>query len=290
MKSVDAALQEAIQAAREGRRVEARNMLLEVVDTDPQNESAWIWLTGLVDDLEDKIIACENVLTINPSNERVRAYLNQLLERKKTVQDPAPVEEGQEPVRPKPTTRPPAPKAEQPAAGTDPWKLAKLFETEGKLEEAHKVLVDLAAVTRDSVVFDQIYKELSRIEALQEENITHISPTYTIARMTFGWPLLYLALALMQSGLNPIAHSSWFLWLGLPIVAVGGFLLAASEVRSRHSFWKKVLGEENEAGSDMARMSAAIGGWILVIMPHVLMLAEALNRLQALQIPPMPDL
>jgi tetratricopeptide (TPR) repeat protein len=71
-------LQRAIQAARTGRKVEARALLIELVDVDPQNELAWVWLSGLVDSLEDRIIACENVLTINPANEKVRAYLIQL--------------------------------------------------------------------------------------------------------------------------------------------------------------------------------------------------------------------
>ena len=37
-----------------------------------------MWLSGLVDLLEDRIIACENLLTINPANENVRAYLADL--------------------------------------------------------------------------------------------------------------------------------------------------------------------------------------------------------------------
>src|SRR5687767_12342636 len=71
-------LQRAIQAARAGRRDEARDLLLQLVVVDPQNEMAWIWLSGLVDSLEDRIIAGENVITVNPANEKVRAYLTQL--------------------------------------------------------------------------------------------------------------------------------------------------------------------------------------------------------------------
>ena len=36
-------LQRAIQAARAGRRVEARDLLIELVEVDPRNEMAWIW-------------------------------------------------------------------------------------------------------------------------------------------------------------------------------------------------------------------------------------------------------
>jgi tetratricopeptide (TPR) repeat protein len=294
-------LQQAIQAARAGRKVEARDMLLQVVEADPHNEAAWIWLTGLVDLLEDKIIACENVLTINPSNERVRAYLSQLLERQRVEQiPPVPAQEParvQEPL-PAPVTRPSPTqefvpdrkgiRPEEPPAEIDLRNLSRQYEAEGELEQARQALMELASVTKDSYEFDRIYREISRIESLQDENITHISPAHSIARMTFGWPLLYLALALVQVGLNPIAHPAWYLWLGLPVVLVGGFLLAIAEVRSRNPFWKTVFAEESAAGSDMARTSAAIGGWILVITPYALLLVEALNRLQTFQIPRPP--
>ena len=71
-------LQRAIRAARAGQTVQARDLLIGLVDVDPQNELAWVWLSGLVDSLDDRIIACENVLTINPANEKVRVYLTEL--------------------------------------------------------------------------------------------------------------------------------------------------------------------------------------------------------------------
>src|SRR5512138_572581 len=78
MASSTEVLQKAIQAARAGRRIEARDLLIELVEQEPQNEMAWMWLSGLVDSLEDRIVACENVLTINPANEKVRTYLAEL--------------------------------------------------------------------------------------------------------------------------------------------------------------------------------------------------------------------
>lgn len=278
-------LEKAIQAAREGRRSEAREMLLKLVEADEQNEAAWIWLTGLVDELEDKIIACENVLTLNPGNERVRAYLNQLLLKQRTPEAP-PIRWDEMPAAPTSASQP----SDRPSAedGMDARSLARQYEAEGRLEEARQALIGLASTTKDSRVFDEIYGELSRLEALQQENLTRVSPALSIARLTCGWPLLYLALALVQSGLNPIAHPSWFLLLGLPPVAAGSFLLAIAENRARNPFWKAVFAEENGSGSDLARTRAFIGGWMLVILPHVLMLAEAVNRLQNFQIPPFP--
>ncbi len=62
-------LQKGIALARAGRREEARNILLQVVEQDEQNESAWLWISGVVDTDDDKAIALENVLTLNPNNE-----------------------------------------------------------------------------------------------------------------------------------------------------------------------------------------------------------------------------
>ena len=84
VKSTIEDLQKAIQTAR-GRKAEARDLLIQIVEVDPQNEMAWVWLSGLVDSLEDRIIACENVLTINPANQKVRMYLEELQRRQKSL-------------------------------------------------------------------------------------------------------------------------------------------------------------------------------------------------------------
>jgi len=71
-------LQQGIALAKAGRREEARDILLKVVEQDERNESAWLWLSGLVDSDEDKAIALENVLTLNPNNEWAKRGLRLL--------------------------------------------------------------------------------------------------------------------------------------------------------------------------------------------------------------------
>jgi tetratricopeptide (TPR) repeat protein len=46
-----------------------------------------MWLTGLLDDLDDCIYACQQVLEINPGNVHVNQYLDQLLAEKKKQRD-----------------------------------------------------------------------------------------------------------------------------------------------------------------------------------------------------------
>ena len=83
----DTLLQQAMSAMRAGHELTARDIFLEVVEINPRNETAWMWLTGLLDDLDDCIYACQQVLEINPRNVHVNQYLSQLLVDKKKQQE-----------------------------------------------------------------------------------------------------------------------------------------------------------------------------------------------------------
>jgi hypothetical protein len=79
----------------------------------------------------------------------------------------------------------------------------------------------------------------------------------------------------------------FYLWLGLPVVVLGSFLLSLAEVRSNHVVWQKLFSEHGD-GSSFARLMAATAGWFLVILPHILIILDSLNRLQNFKIPPAP--
>lgn len=83
----DTLLQQAMSAMRAGHELTARDIFLEVVEINPRNETAWMWLTGLLDDLDDCIYACQQVLKINPANVNVNQYLDQLLADRKKQQE-----------------------------------------------------------------------------------------------------------------------------------------------------------------------------------------------------------
>ncbi len=57
-----------IRAAREGQREQAKAILMNVVEQDQANVSAWLWLSGVVDNLEDRQVCLENVLDLDPAN------------------------------------------------------------------------------------------------------------------------------------------------------------------------------------------------------------------------------
>jgi tetratricopeptide (TPR) repeat protein len=340
--SLSETVRQAIQAARAGRRVEARDLLLRVVESDPQNETAWMWLSGLVDSLEDRIIACENVLTINPVNENVRAYLSELQRYQHTLLARNHVHEAEgllhqakgsaerndedsalllarqavekhkeyedawlfigriapdidqrivalEKASQLNPSNPESSVALQQAKylRDNPINYATRLEQLGKFEDALKVYKELAGKARNSREFDHIYKQIIRLEGLRNENIRYVAPASSIKRLTFTWPLLYFSLALIQLGLKPFSPPAFYLWLGLPLVVLGSFLLSLAEVRSDHIVWQKLFSEHGD-GSAFARLMAAAAGWFLVLLPHVLIVLDALNRLRNFQIPPRP--
>jgi hypothetical protein len=155
------------------------------------------------------------------------------------------------------------------------------------VDDALKLYSELAAKTKDLEKFDHIYKQITRLERLKQENIRYVAPISSIWRLTFTWPLLYFFLVFVQVGLNPFAHQAIILWLGLPWVFAGSFLLSLSEIRTRHLFWKKVFAERGD-GSSFARGVTAAAGWIMVIFPYLILLLDSLNRLRTFVIPPEP--
>lgn len=72
-------LTQAIEAAQSGEHERARSLFIEVVDQDPHNAQAWVYLSQLVEDPEDQLIALENALLLLPGDadllERREAHL-----------------------------------------------------------------------------------------------------------------------------------------------------------------------------------------------------------------------
>lgn len=76
--NVDAMVREAKRAIRAGNKSEAQKLLLKATELDQSNEQAWMWLSAVVDSIEDQMICLENVLQINPSNADAKRGLEML--------------------------------------------------------------------------------------------------------------------------------------------------------------------------------------------------------------------
>ena len=76
--NVDAMVRAGAEAYKAGKKAEARTLLERAIELDGYNESAWLWLSAVVDSKEEQQTCLENVLTINPNNERARQGLKSL--------------------------------------------------------------------------------------------------------------------------------------------------------------------------------------------------------------------
>lgn len=96
--SADDLLRKGIEAAKASNKAEARRLLGQVVQTNPENEMAWLWLGGVVETIEQQIFCLEKVLAINPDNQMAQRGLNILKAKVETepstpvmvVSEPAP--------------------------------------------------------------------------------------------------------------------------------------------------------------------------------------------------------
>jgi Tfp pilus assembly protein PilF len=75
-------LYDGAMALRQGNKERALELLMQVVEADEENEAAWLWLSGAVDELEDQQIALENVLAINPNNTAAQQGLELVMQQK----------------------------------------------------------------------------------------------------------------------------------------------------------------------------------------------------------------
>jgi CheY-like chemotaxis protein/Tfp pilus assembly protein PilF len=63
-------LRSGIKAAQEGNRSDARHFLMQATELEPKNENAWLWLASISEYPEELLIFLNNVLRVNPKNER----------------------------------------------------------------------------------------------------------------------------------------------------------------------------------------------------------------------------
>ena len=85
---MDDLLQQGIQAYRAGKRDEARKLFIAVVKQSQDDERAWGWMYNVCDNDKERIYCLNQVLRINPKNEKVNELLTQLTNREPPIQPP----------------------------------------------------------------------------------------------------------------------------------------------------------------------------------------------------------
>ena len=78
----------AIQLIKAGNKQAALPILKEIIQTEPGNENAWLWLYSCVDRPEQKKYCLQQALKINPSNQNARQALSKLSGQVQTTSTP----------------------------------------------------------------------------------------------------------------------------------------------------------------------------------------------------------
>jgi Flp pilus assembly protein TadD len=71
----DVMFQEAIQAARQGKRIRARDLLTRLLRSDQTNPKYWIWLSAVVDTRKEQIYCLQSALKLDPNDGEARKGL-----------------------------------------------------------------------------------------------------------------------------------------------------------------------------------------------------------------------
>jgi tetratricopeptide (TPR) repeat protein len=333
MKREEALLQQALTAARSKHELTARDLFLEVVEINPRNELAWTWLTGLLDDLDDCIYACERVLEINPHNGQVHQYLARLQEKKRkqlTEQRQAVEKQVKQAIElSRAGKREKAlglirDAAQRHDAGPEGWRLlaelsndmdeqihalekllaftpqdararerldrlchlkanpqelAAIYEEQGQIEQAIEQYYLALRQPQFKKQWRSIDRKIVRLKTRRSENITHISPGISIARLAAGPPLLYFFMLLIHVGINPLANPQPVLWLEFFGSILGGFLIAFASIRSHHRLWYLLFKDVSTGGTPLARAFMGVTGSMLVLFPFIHLFYAAIQRL-----------
>lgn len=88
MAKIDAWLRGGIEAVRSGENDKARRLLEQVIEADQGNETAWLWLSAVVDTKAEKVRCLETALKLNPANQDAKMALEWL--RSGVVSEPSP--------------------------------------------------------------------------------------------------------------------------------------------------------------------------------------------------------
>jgi hypothetical protein len=267
----DQIYKEAIAAIRAGDKAAGREKLLKVIELDEFHEHAWMWLGATVDTDDERIICLENVLTINPQNEKARQVLDKLRSKQQSPAaptiPPAPGSSAGPP--PDPETAP----AEAPkAVAEDSWRSSLYTEP-----------ADEGTVTR---------AKSRRREALDEESeyglgdawfgalIFKISGAYEtiVTRAEIGHILINMALAAF---LSAIVSVLMFQMILIPLGGITGLMSSSYADAGMNMTY-----EDLEAFRQFDRWLGTagmltIGGMMFVAMPFSLLITAALYHVGA---------
>jgi len=79
-------LLDAIEFIKSNEIEQARLLLKSIIREDSDSEDAWLWMSVVVDNLDQSIVCLDNVLRINPNNWQAAGALHRLRESELVMQ------------------------------------------------------------------------------------------------------------------------------------------------------------------------------------------------------------
>jgi tetratricopeptide (TPR) repeat protein len=282
MSQSDANLRQAIQAAKAGRRAEAQQLLLQLVEVDPHQEMAWLWLSELVEEPQDKIIALENALTLNyrPAvAERLAKLKEQITPR------PSPLEFDSEPllVEPEPEPDEDVWQYAPPKPEEDPLLVqARVYDEAGDLKRAIKAYRKAKRKAKSAVDRHRAERLLADTEKRYRlSRIKETSSRTRLVRLSVGPMLVYGLLLFIHGGFSLLRLNPLLCIGGLPLL-LGSLLLVGVTQFPGHTFWQELLGENGLRKRPFRLLLHAVG-LLLLILPFLLIYLDAQQRLSEYQ-------
>lgn len=153
---------------RAGQADEARQLLAAVIRQDANNETAWLWISAVMPDRENRIKCLQRVLQINPANEFAQRGLRQLGVESPAAPPPQQYEEYREeaPAQPRPAAASAPAQPLQPAPGI-PSAIQPFFGIPTPAAES---------VARAQQALDQVMREIARRETLGQPFVSWDQP------------------------------------------------------------------------------------------------------------------
>ncbi len=111
-------LQQAITLIKLGDKQNGGRLLAEILKAEPRNETAWLWMSSIVDNDEQRRYCLEQVLTIDPNNQLAKKGLAKL-QQKQEIQ-PKPVESPKQPIPPPSVVQPETAEPPSPMSAPSP--------------------------------------------------------------------------------------------------------------------------------------------------------------------------
>ncbi|MBC8100846.1 MAG: hypothetical protein H7Y11_15510 [Armatimonadetes bacterium] len=113
----DAMIKDGVRLYKAGKKAEARAIWEKVTEEDQYSEQAWLWLSAVVDSVDDQRTCLQNVLYINPDNANARKGLDMLDAQTVKAAPPPPTPRPAAPIVPTEAAKPPSkPYASPPTA------------------------------------------------------------------------------------------------------------------------------------------------------------------------------